>query len=197
MADGVLHRGVQKMDVWDLTIDADSRLVGHEAHAADFNGIRIKSDESRGGLVDQITYTDVCLRDMVNGILVSTAYNPLFAGQSYPDFRHLTFRNIRYVTCGALTPAVVTLEGYNATLRPEITLDNVVFDNISPDLGAYSEYATFHLGPGDVSFGGLPYNPTGPGVQVLTDTRGTGGSAPKECHFPKLPAPVPPDGWLN
>ena len=85
--DGVLHRGVQKVHIWDLTIDADSRVVGHEAHAADFNGIRIKSDESRGGLVDNITYQDVCLRDMVNGILISTAYNPLFAGQAYPDFR--------------------------------------------------------------------------------------------------------------
>ena len=40
MSDGVLHRGVQNVDVYDLTIDADSRLVGHEAHAADFNGIR-------------------------------------------------------------------------------------------------------------------------------------------------------------
>ena len=104
MADGVLHRGVQKMDVWDLTIDADSRLVGHEAHAADFNGIRIKSDESRGGVVDQISYTDVCLRDMVNGILVSTAYNPLFAGQSYPDFGVLKFKNIRGVTCHGADP---------------------------------------------------------------------------------------------
>ena len=47
--DGVMHRGVQKFDVYDLTIDADSRPVGHEAHAADFNGIRVKSDESRGG----------------------------------------------------------------------------------------------------------------------------------------------------
>jgi len=196
--DGITHRGVSNVHVYDLTIDADSRLVGHEAHGSDFNGIRVKSDESRGGLVDNIVYEDVCLRDMVNGILVSTAYNPLFAGQSYPDFRHMTFKNIRYVTCGALTPAVVTLEGYNATLRPEITLDNVVFDNISPDLGAYAEYATFHLGPGDVNFGGLPFHPTGPGVDVLTDTRGTGGGAgPKECKFPKLPAPVAPDGWLN
>jgi len=38
--DGVTHRGVTNVDVWDLTIDADSRPVGHEAHPADFNGIR-------------------------------------------------------------------------------------------------------------------------------------------------------------
>jgi hypothetical protein len=52
----------------DLTIDADSRAVGHEAHAADFNGIRVKSDTSRGGLVSDITYDGVCMRDMVNAI---------------------------------------------------------------------------------------------------------------------------------
>ena len=148
----VMHRGVQKVNIWDLTIDADSRLVGHEAHAADFNGIRIKSDESRGGVVDNITYNDVCLRDMVNGILISTAYNPLFAGMSYPDFGILKFKDIRGVTCMALNPSVVTLEGYNATLRPDIMLDNVQFDNLNPEVGVAAEFAKFHLGPGAVNF---------------------------------------------
>ncbi len=191
---GVMHRGVQKMDVWDLTIDADSRLVGHEAHAADFNGIRIKSDESRGGVVDQITYTDVCLRDMVNGILISTAYNPLFAGQSYPDFGILKFKNIRGVSCMALNPAVVTLEGFNATLRPEITLDNVQFDNLNPNLGVATEFAKFHLGPGSVNFGDVLDGNRG--VEIMSDSR-DGSSTPRECKFPKLPAPQPPPGWLN
>ncbi len=129
---GMYHRGVQKVLIKDLTIDADSRAVGHEAHSADFNGIRIKSDTSRGGLVDKITYDGICMRDMVNAILVSTAYNPLFAGDYIPDFRELTFRNVRHVTCMALNQPVVTLEGFNAT-EPAgpITLDNVQIDNFS------------------------------------------------------------------
>ena len=192
MADGVLHRGVQKVNIWDLTIDADSRLVGHEAHAADFNGIRIKSDESRGGVVDNITYNDVCLRDMVNGILISTAYNPLFAGMSYPDFGILKFKDIRGVTCMALNPSVVTLEGYNATLRPDISLDNVQFDNLNPEVGVASEFAKFHLGPGAVNFGDVLDR--GRGVDCHDDSR-DGSSAPKECKFPKLPAPQAPAGW--
>ncbi len=189
--DGVSHRGIRNVHVYDLTIDADSRAVGFEAHGADFNGIRVKSDESRGGLVENITYEDVCMRDMVNGILVSTAYNPLFAGMSYPDFRNLTFRNIHGVTCKALTPAVVTLEGFNATLRPHVTLDNVVFDNINPSTSMAAEFATFDLGPGDVNF-----TPSGRGVEILSDTR-SGASTPKVCRFPKLPAPTPPPGWLH
>ena len=189
----VTHRGVQKMDVWDLTIDADSRLVGHEAHAADFNGIRIKSDESRGGVVDQITYTDVCLRDMVNGILISTAYNPLFAGQAYPDFGVLKFKNVRGVNCHALSPSTITMEGFNATLRPDITLDNVQFDNINPTLSVASEYAAIHLGPGAVNFGD---NLTRfPGVTVEDNRDGT--VAPRECKFPTLPTQHAPDGWLH
>jgi len=186
--DGVVHRGVSNVHVYDLTIDADSRLVGNESHPADFNGIRIKSDESRGGLVDNIVYEDVCMRDMVNGILISTAYNPLFAGMSYPDFRNLSFKNVHAVTCMGLSPAVVTMEGYNQTLRPTISLDNVIFDNLNPNIGVAAEFATINLGPGDVNF-----TPTGMGVD-LNDNR-TGGSTPKECHFPVLPAPQPPPGW--
>jgi polygalacturonase len=186
--DGVMHRGVQNVWVNDLTIDADSRAVGHEAHAADFNGIRIKSDESRGGLVDNINYENVCLRDMVNSILISTAYNPLFAGMSYPDFRRLNFKNVRGVTCMARTPGVVTLEGFNATLRPDISLDNVVLDNINPDLSVSAEYSNINLGPGPVNF-----HPKGRGV--TTNGEPDMSIAPHPCKFPKLPTQVPPPGW--
>ena len=143
---------MQKVLIKDLTIDADSRAVGHEAHAADFNGIRIKSDTSRGGLVDKITYDGVCMRDMVNAILVSTAYNPLFAGDYIPDFRELTFRNVRHVTCMALNQPVVTLEGFNAT-QPAgpITLDNVQIDNFSQQ-AVTAQFSNIVLGPGDVNF---------------------------------------------
>jgi len=192
MNDPVVHRGVTNVSVYDLTIDADSRPVGLDAHPGDFNGIRIKSDEIRGGLVDNIVYRDVCMRDQVNGLLVSTAYNPLFAGQSYPDFRNLEFHNVHSVTCGSLLPAVVTLEGYNRTLRPTITLDNVIFDNMNPLVGAAQEFAQFNLGPGDINFD-VKDDPAH-GVSIGLDMR-TGTSTPQECHFPTLPAPQPPPGW--
>jgi hypothetical protein len=187
---GVVHYGIENVEVYDLTIDADSRPVGFEAIPSDFNGIRVKSDESRGGVVQNITYTDVCMRDMNNGILVSTAYNPLFAGNQYPDFGALTFRNIRHVSCMGLRRPVVTLEGFNTTypLGP-VTLDNVVFDNMgTADVAA--EYADIRLGPGDVSF-----TPSGFEVSV-TDNRVPGSSTPHQCVFPTLPTPDVPPGWL-
>jgi len=116
-----------------LTIDADSRPVGAEAVASDFNGIRIKSDSSRGGLVNDISFKDVCMRDMTNAILISTAYNPLFAGTAYPDFRALSFQDVHHVSCMGLRQPVITLNGFNAALQAgPITLDNVVVDNLGP-----------------------------------------------------------------
>jgi polygalacturonase len=192
---------IENIDIYDLTIDADSRPVGIEAHGSDFNGIRVKSDESRGGPVRNITYTDVCMRDMNNAILVSTAYNPLFAGTEYPEFGAMTFKNIRHVTCKAIQQPVVTLNGFNA-LRPAgpFTLDNVVVDNMGP-LSASSQFASVVLGPGPVSFGdtftNLSARPSPEGGRGLsvTDARDGSQPAPRKCVFPTLPAPHPPAGW--
>jgi polygalacturonase len=79
--------GVSDINVYDLTIDGDTRWFGAPASDTDdFNGIRVKSDESRGGPVTNVTFRDVCVRDVINTILINTAYNPLFAGTMYPQF---------------------------------------------------------------------------------------------------------------
>lgn len=188
--DGTIDRGVQNITVYDLTIDADSRSVGEGATAADFNGIRIKSDVSRGGLVDNIIYRDVCMRDTANAILISTAYNPQFAGSSLPEFRHIEMHDVRHVTCMNTTMPVVTMEGHSLTQRTgPVTLDNVIIDNLGPPSVA-AEYADFVLGPGAVNF-----VPDGPGVTVANNI--SGNAPPRECVFPTLPAPKLPDGWLR
>ncbi|HEY5282072.1 MAG TPA: glycosyl hydrolase family 28 protein [Polyangia bacterium] len=193
--DGVQHLGVENVDIYDLTIDADSRPVGADAQAADFNGIRVKSDESRGGVVNNIQYHDICMRDMNNAILVSTAYNPLFAGTYIPKFGSLSFQNIHHVTCMALNPTVITLNGFNAVYPAgPLSLDNVIVDNMGPaDVAA--EFASIVLGPGN--FGPdeqTQYRPSGQDVTVLDKRDGV--TPPRQCVFPKLPAPEPPPGWL-
>jgi polygalacturonase len=188
--DGVKHRGVENVLVYDLTIDADSRPVGLESSSADSNGIRVKSDSSRGGVVNNILFRDVCMRDMANAILVSTAYNPLFAGTMFPEFGDLRFQNIRHVTCMGLAQAVVTLEGFNARVRAgPITLDNVIVDNIGPRAVA-AEFADIRIGPGKVNFA-----PNGPGVKLTDQVEGDGPSM--NCAFPTLPVPEKPAGWLR
>ncbi len=191
--DGVTHYGVENVSVCDLTIDADSRPVGQGASAGDFNGIRVKSDSSRGGLVNNITFQNVCMRDVNNAILISTAYNPLFAGTMYPDFKALTFQNVHSVTCMGEVAPVVTLNGFSAALPAgPITLNNVVVDNIGP-AAVESEFANIVLGPGNVNF--AIFIPPGDDVTVTNTI--AGDSVPTSCVFPTLPAPQPPPGWLR
>lgn len=187
---GNVERGVQDVLVYDLTIDADSRSVGHDGTIADFNGIRIKTDISRGGLVDNIVFRDICMRDMNNAILISTAYNPLFAGSSFPEFGRVHFEDVRHVTCMNTVQPVVTMEGHSAVRRAgPITLDNVTIDNVGPP-SVKAEFADISLGPGSVNF-----DPQGLDVRVtnnITEVRPL-----KNCVFPKLPAPELPAGWLR
>jgi polygalacturonase len=173
--------GVSNVNVYDLTIDADSRWSGAPASdTADFNGLRVKSDESRGGQVDNITFTDVCMRDMLNPIVIDSSYNPLYGGTVYPDFHAITMKNIRQVGCKALAPPNVILQGFNDQ-HPAgpITLDNVVLDGITP-LYVYGQYSSVTLGPGNVNF--IPS-----GTHVFVTNGIVGGAAPKPCSFPPLP----------
>jgi polygalacturonase len=63
--------GVSDIQVSDLTIDG-----------AD-NGIRIKSDRSRGGLVENVSYENVCMRNVTNPIILTPMYTT-FPGTRLP-----------------------------------------------------------------------------------------------------------------
>lgn len=82
--------GVASIRVRDLTIDG-----------AD-NGIRIKSDRSRGGLVHDVIYEDVCMRDVKNSILLTTTYTT-HPGDKLPVYRDILLDNVRSVTPGRVT----------------------------------------------------------------------------------------------
>ena len=187
--EGEVERGTQNVLAYDITIDADSRSVGFDATDADFNGIRIKSDISRGGFVGNIEYRDICMRDMNHPLLISTAYNPLYAGELYPEFGRVHFQDIRHVTCMNTKPPVVNIEGHSRVRRAgPISMDNVVIDNIGP-IDVYAEYADIEIGPGGANF-----RPQGVDVNLVDNS--TGQSTPKKCVFPKLPAPELPEDWL-
>jgi polygalacturonase len=183
------HSAVENVTVYDLTIDADSRAIGADANPADANGIRVKSDLSRGGAVNNVTFRDVCMRDMANVILMSSAYNPLFAGNRPPTFKNINFQDIHHVTCMGILQPVVTLDGFSEIVAAgPITLDNVVVDGIGPQ-AVSAQFADIHLGPGDVNF-------TPSGLDVTVTNGITGPSTPRACVFPTLPVPERPGGWL-
>jgi polygalacturonase len=189
-ADGEPERGIQDIVAYDITIDADSRSVGWNATEADFNGLRIKSDISRGGFVGDIVYRDICMRDMNNPLLISTAYNPLYAGSLYPEFGEVRLENVRHVTCMNTRQPVVNIEGHSRVRRAgPIVLDNVHFDNVGPP-DVYAEYADI-----EIAEGGANFRPGGVDVNLVDNSRG--GTNPRQCVFPKLPAPELPEGWLT
>ena len=103
--------GVDHMLVDDLTIDG-----------AD-NGIRIKSDRSRGGLVHDLLYRDVCIRDTKNPLVFTPLYTT-FTGDQLPVYRDVTLENVHVLTAGSYT-----FLGLDAQHKLGLKLDNVFADD--------------------------------------------------------------------
>jgi polygalacturonase len=120
--------GLTAVRVYDLSIDG-----------AD-NGIRIKSDPSRGGLVQDVQYDDVCIRNVKNPIILTPRYTNA-SGNLVPEYRDILLKDVH-----VLTPGQVTLVGFDAQHKLGVTLDNVFLDGIS-DREIHTANATITLGP--------------------------------------------------
>lgn len=82
--------GVSNVRVCDLSIDGtNTGLSGGSS-----NGIRIKSDASRGGPVSNITYGDVCVRGLTNPIILTPRYSSA-TGALIPVYSGITIQNFR------------------------------------------------------------------------------------------------------
>ena len=156
--------GVSDIDVYDLSIDGTNSGLG----GGSSNGIRIKSDSSVGGLVSNVTYSDVCVRDLANPIIVDPMYSTA-TGSSIPTFNGIAIHDFH--SLGTTVKPTVTLNGYDASHVTGITLDNVVVDGSST---VKATYANVTLGPGTVSF-----TPSGTGVTVTNNV--LGASTPNAC----------------
>jgi polygalacturonase len=156
--------GVSGVNVYDLSIDGTNSGLG----GGSSNGIRIKSDSSAGGLVTNITYSDVCVRDLANPIVVDPRYSSA-TGSSIPTFSGIVIRNFHAL--GTTVKPTITLDGYDSSHVTGITLDNVVIDD-SPTMKA--TYADVSLGPGSVNF-----TPSGTAVTVTNGV--SGSSTPNAC----------------
>ncbi len=163
--------GVSKIRVFDLSLDGPD------------NGIRIKSNGSRGGLTEDVVYDDVCIRNSPNPITLDTAY---FAagtpqGDSLPTMRDITLHNVRVSGGGK-----ITFNGYDPTHRIAATLDGVQIT----DQSAYTynlNHADLTLGPGATNL----QLPAGPDL-TKTDSTVKGTTAegnPTSCADKFVPFP--------
>jgi polygalacturonase len=175
------NAGVSRINVFDLSIDGSIDTGG--APKVDLNGIRIKSDPSRGGLVNTILYTDVCMRDLPNPIIITPHYSKE-EGAEIPEFKNIMLNNVRAITSpGKPADSVVTLMGYNPENLSAISLSNVIIDGAKPP-EVKAAFAKVTLGPGPVNF-------TASGDHVTVDSKITTQAPPNPCtgKFVKLPVP--------
>jgi polygalacturonase len=111
--------GVSKLRVHDLSLDGPD------------SGIRIKSMGTRGGLVHDAIYEDICIRNSARPIDITMAYsaNGPVKGPSPPTFKDITLKNVRVSGGGR-----ILFDGYDHDHRAQITLDGVwLTDAAKPD----------------------------------------------------------------
>lgn len=158
--------GASAIRVFDLSIDG-----------AD-NGIRIKSNASRGGLVHDVEYRDVCIRRTKHPIEMDTHYSasPETTGHLIPEYRDIRLRDVRVLDGGN-----VILDGYDSSRRLAMAFDNVVFDAPTA-ITVSADHLSLTRGPGPMN---LPI--AGEDVQI----GGTPSEAPaNSCAGKFIPMPV-------
>jgi polygalacturonase len=140
------------------------------------NGIRIKSNSSRGGPVHDVVYEDVCIRDTKNPIFMDTNYSYRgTATDKIPVFSDIVLRNVRVDGAGK-----ITLDGFDEKHKLGMTFDNVYFSDAAA-LKIAAGHADLSFGPGVVNL-----QPTGEGVKVTGHAR---GGKPNSCEGKFVPLP--------
>jgi polygalacturonase len=161
--------GIRHVLVDDLSMDGTT------------SGLRIKSDISRGGLVEDIRYRNVCLRNVRAPIDIDSAYDPQAEGSKIPFYRAISLEHIHSLGGGR-----IILRGLDAEHALEAAFNDVVIDG-SPAVEARHAHLVLGAGPlqpvpagGDVSIQGPP---------------GAGAGIACEQAFP--PFPVTTDGDMQ
>jgi len=140
------------------------------------NGIRIKSNSSRGGPVRDVIYEDVCIKDTKNPILMDSNYSYMGEGRDkLPSFEGIILRNVRVLSAG-----MITLDGFDEAHRLGITFDNVFLDDAKASKFT-ATHAVITEGPGGVNF-----HASGDDVRVLPSS---GKVARNSCEGKFVPFP--------
>jgi polygalacturonase len=153
---------VSAIEVRDLTIDG-----------AD-NGLRIKSNSSRGGFVRNVTYEDVCIRNTKRPIVIDPFYGTE-RGTMLPTFEDIKFKNVH-----VSTPGKVTIFGTDDYHRTRVSFDGVTLGGLERKQVQVA-HARITVGPG-----GLSFIPAGEDVEV---TGKAGSAQPISCEGRFVPFP--------
>lgn len=128
------------------------------------SGIRIKSNVTRGGLVHDMVYRNICMREVQVPIAISPYYNngtiegfvdPGLKGDRIPDYKNISIEHVI-----DLTPGDVLIAGYDEAHRTKVNLVDVTINRITTD--------KVHLKFADIGYGGtnIPLKQAGAGNEV-------------------------------
>jgi polygalacturonase len=162
------YGGVNHVLVRNLTLDGA------------LNGIRIKSDPTRGGLVQYVRYENICIRKVTNPIVLTPHYTN-FTGSHNPEYRDITLRDVHI-----LTPGYYIFSGLDPRHVLAVTLDNVFADGVTASRVLAMD-ARVTLGP---SLGNLV--PTGRNV-IASNMPNSRPGAPLACSSRFVPFPALPE----
>ncbi|MBB4955844.1 polygalacturonase [Agrobacterium vitis] len=148
------HSGVEDISVYDLVMD------GYDSPNS--NGLRIKSDSSRGGEVNNILFSDVCMRNIRFPMVFDTRYSDR-TGSLLPDYSGITVRNFHYTGSKAYGGGYIVMRGVQQDgqyLPLGLIFDTVQFDGAQPNILGSTDvsgadkpgYVNMTLGLGPVSF---------------------------------------------
>lgn len=162
------NSGVTNVLVRDNTVQgSDSSGITSSSD----NGLRIKSDASRGGKVSQIAYLNTCL----TGVKTLLDFDPNYTsatGTKIPFFTDVVVDGAKAVNSPSGAKSV--LDGYDSAHSLGLTLENVSFD-------ATSTTAKF------AAIGRFNSNITASGTGVTVSSVSGSGNVPS-CGFPSYPA---------
>jgi polygalacturonase len=160
------YGGVSKVRVLDLTLDGTD------------SGIRIKSSGDRGGLVQDVSYDDICIRNSAHPIELTAFYaDGRGASSRLPIFRDITLRNVTISGGGRLV-----FDGFDKDHRVQPTLDGVFIADQEKYAYSFSHTdVTIAKGGSNLAF------PVGIDATVIgTPTKGEGAScAGRFVPFPE------------
>ncbi|GAA0547287.1 polygalacturonase [Rhizomicrobium palustre] len=160
------YAGVSNILVTDLTLDGTD------------SGIRIKSSADRGGLVENVRYEDVCIRNSPRPIELTTHYAGRSGGR-LPTYRALTFKDVTISGGGE-----ISFDGYDNDHRIQPLLDGVFLSDAET---AKYKYIAAHT---DITYGAGGSNIAPPTDNDVTLTGAPGkatGSASCASRFVPWP----------
>jgi len=161
------NAGVSAIRVEDLSLDGPD------------NGIRIKSNPTRGGLVRDVIYQDVCVRNSKYPITLDTSYTyPGKDADKLPVYKDITLRDVRVSGGGKIQS-----NGFDATHRIGLRLDGVLLLDGPERYKFEAKHTDLTVGPGPVNLRMAGEDSTESGKEV-------GGSLPA-CAAMFVPFPAP------